>query len=85
MADYEWTCAGCGALSPDRMRTCDCPTNVVCWDRKREWKRSRDAVGASDRCHKIIGLLYENPSAGLEPSDVDLIKSALKQYADARS
>jgi len=37
--EREWTCAGCGAPSPNQLRSCDCPTNVVCWDRKKEWKR----------------------------------------------
>lgn len=35
----EWKCAGCGALSPGRVRSCDCPTNVVCRGRaEQEWK-----------------------------------------------
>jgi hypothetical protein len=39
MSEYEWTCAGCGVPSPNKVRSCDCATNVVCWDRKHEWKR----------------------------------------------
>lgn len=39
MSQYEWTCAGCGAVSPNKIRSCDCPTNVVSWDRKQAWKR----------------------------------------------
>jgi hypothetical protein len=36
----EWTCAGCGIPSPDRKRSCDCATNVVCSGSKQEWKAS---------------------------------------------
>jgi hypothetical protein len=25
----QWKCAGCGALYPDRVGWCDCPTNIV--------------------------------------------------------
>ena len=25
----EWRCAGCGALSPGKVRACDCPTNCL--------------------------------------------------------
>lgn len=34
-----WTCAGCGVPSPDRRRSCACPTNVVCDGKKQAWKR----------------------------------------------
>lgn len=27
--EKAWKCAGCGALSPDRMRACSCPTEVL--------------------------------------------------------
>ena len=46
MSEYEWTCAGCGIASPNKVRSCDCPTNVVCWDRKHEWKRDMAAEAA---------------------------------------
>lgn len=40
MSESEWTCAGCGVASPNKMRTCDCPTNVVVsLARKRAWKQ----------------------------------------------
>ena len=39
MAEYEWRCAGCGVLSPDKIRSCTCPTNVVIWDRETAWKQ----------------------------------------------
>ena len=25
----EWKCSGCGVLSPDRVRCCECPTGVL--------------------------------------------------------
>lgn len=25
----DWKCAGCGIISPDKWRSCDCPTDVV--------------------------------------------------------
>lgn len=32
MAEIDWKCAGCGKQSPDRRRSCGCPTNVVISD-----------------------------------------------------
>lgn len=29
MTDGDWKCAGCGAPSPGRFRSCDCPTSIV--------------------------------------------------------
>lgn len=26
---YEWKCGGCSIVTPRRMRSCECPTNVV--------------------------------------------------------
>lgn len=49
----EWTCAGCGAISPNQTRSCDCATDVVCsgpyHNRRSAWKIESfpsDAVGA---------------------------------------
>ncbi len=37
----EWKCAGCGTLSPDRQRSCDCATNVVVKSTgEQAWKRA---------------------------------------------
>lgn len=33
-----WKCAGCGCESPDRVRSCECPTNVVTMGRLAQWK-----------------------------------------------
>jgi hypothetical protein len=71
MAEYEWTCAGCGIPSPNKMRSCDCPTNVVCWDRKHEWKRDtiEDAkLTAAIRLVKANGYTL-TPSDGGKPNE----------------
>jgi hypothetical protein len=39
----EWRCAGCGIVSPDRARSCSCPTDVVVKDGMQEWKRGAGA------------------------------------------
>lgn len=32
----EWKCVGCGKPHPDRVRACECPTNVLyIWDGKK--------------------------------------------------
>lgn len=36
----EWKCAGCGAPSPDKARSCECPTSVVYY---REGKKDTTA------------------------------------------
>jgi hypothetical protein len=38
MTDIEWKCSGCGILSPNKVRSCDCPTNVVFSGNLHEWK-----------------------------------------------
>lgn len=37
----NWKCAGCGIISPDQLRSCDCPTNVVYMpgEKRSAWKR----------------------------------------------
>jgi|HubBroStandDraft_1064217.scaffolds.fasta_scaffold08818_9 hypothetical protein len=80
----DWRCAGCGKPSPDRIAVCDCPTNVVTQPAGRgEWKRPANAGKITDHCHALIGSLYEESITQLTTEDVDLIKSALKKYADA--
>lgn len=37
-AKTDWRCAGCGAHAPKRIRSCDCPTNVVVRGTKQAWK-----------------------------------------------
>lgn len=84
----DWRCAGCGTPSPDRIRVCECPTEVVTQPGgKSEWKRPENAGKITDHCQALIGNLYETKASRvrLTTDDVDLIKVALKQYADAQS
>lgn len=69
MSEYEWTCAGCGKPSPNKERTCDCPTNVVCWDRKREWKRDVDQADALSLIDRLISKLNLD---GINPDDLTI-------------
>lgn len=79
----EWKCAGCGRPTPGRARSCECPTNVVSRsDGATAWKREANAVEISEHCHSLISRLYETPAAKLKAKDVDLIKAALKRYAE---
>ncbi len=47
MSATDWRCAGCGAVSPDQLRSCDCPTNVASLRGKTAWKRD---IGADLKC-----------------------------------
>ena len=40
-AAIAWKCSGCGILSPGRLRSCDCLTNVVSCGQFRDWKIER--------------------------------------------
>lgn len=53
----DWHCCGCGKLSPDKRRSCDCPTNVIRRGNEQAWKvddctdlvrRLRDIVTGPD-------------------------------------
>lgn len=84
----DWRCAGCGKPSPDRIRVCDCPTAVVTQPSGRgEWKRPPNAGKITDHCQVLIGSLYEKKASRvrLTTEDIDLIKVALKRYADQHS
>ncbi len=84
MSEPDWKCAGCGKPSPGRVEICGCPTQVVTAGNKSAWKRPPGAQEASERCHKLIGRLYEMPAPGwMDAKDVDLIKVALKSYAES--
>lgn len=62
----NWQCAGCGIASPDRLRSCDCPTNVVCATGQKgtAWKRDTDE---DDAIKKAIGLLLAHGYAITPP------------------
>jgi hypothetical protein len=54
LAGHQWRCAGCGKQSPDRSRSCDCPTNVVLRGREQAWKVDDEAIaGLSERLRNI--------------------------------
>jgi hypothetical protein len=62
----EWACAGCGVLSPNRMRSCACPTNVVVRGRAQEWKIDdpQEKIGVIEN---MIRVWFETPDKlGLE-------------------
>jgi len=97
MNESDWKCAGCGKPSPHRVRACDCPTNCVVQGSSSAWKREAGTQEASDRCHKLLARFYEMPVTKmdggltivstphwLDAKDVDLIKAALKHYADVQ-
>lgn len=87
MTDEDWKCCGCGKVSPDRERTCECPTEVVFRNGKTEWKRRPGAGGISQHCHTLIGTLFEKKPSRIRlgAEDIDLIKVALKEYAAQHS
>lgn len=80
------TCAGCGKPCPDRVQTCDCPTQCVNMpDGTSAWKRQPHADTISASCHRLIGRFYEKPHSRprwMTIEDVDLVKAALKNYAE---
>jgi chromosome segregation ATPase len=50
-----WQCAGCGVASPDRYRSCDCPTNVVVRAKEQAWKIDRISkdADADEACQQL--------------------------------
>lgn len=65
-----WTCAGCGLAAFDKIRRCDCPTNVVipsdagaagC---RSAWKA--DECCGSDACRERMDHLRAAARLGLE-------------------
>jgi hypothetical protein len=79
-----WSCLGCGQPSPDRERSCDCPTDVVREGDSTAWKRPAGARATVEHCHRLIGRLYENRNIKLSAADVDLIKTALKRLCECQ-
>ena len=81
----DWKCAGCGIISPRKIRICDCPTGCVFkymnGKMTNELKIEHyDTV--ADHCHAIIGRMYERGWRQEMPTeDIDLIKTALASYA----
>lgn len=74
MADVEWKCCGCGAVSgADRVRSCDCATNVLY--RKvgdhlvHEIKQmsERDLISERGRALILAAAVLDRPSA--DPDD----------------
>lgn len=84
MIDQDWKCCGCGIPAPDRVPACNCPTQAVSKGDKTEWKRRHDAGKISDHCRNLLGHLYEKKASRirLTTEDIDLIKCAIKEYAD---
>lgn len=53
--DTQWKCCGCGAASPDQLRSCDCITNVLfSSDNKHTWKLDSPQVQAIAEAIKLL-------------------------------
>lgn len=51
----EWRCSGCGIESPDQLRSCDCPTNVLFKSGNRHaWKLDAPRVQAVAEAIKLL-------------------------------
>ena len=84
MAD-DWKCAGCGIVSPGKIRICDCATGCVF---KYENGKMVNELkiehynSVADHCHAVIAKLYEKPRRPcLAAEDINLIKAALVAHA----
>lgn len=57
MLEGDWRCAGCGIVSPKRVRKCDCPTEVVIRDGtgENDWK-----IPTEEFLEGELGLLYNH-------------------------
>lgn len=54
--EKAWKCAGCGAPSPDRVRACNCPTEVL-WQEGAETVTKMERVGYVMECISRLGKL----------------------------
>ena len=86
----DWLCVGCAALSPNRMRTCTCPTNVVVRSlsgKESAWKINAtdvDIARASERLDYFSAGRHEGTAPN--PRDFDeLLAHALKLRDRLRS
>lgn len=75
MSDEEWKCSGCGAESPNQLRSCDCVTNVLYKRGNRHaWKIDAAEVQAIAQAIKLLeaqGYIITsrlNPGADAEPA-----------------
>ncbi|MGD9884459.1 MAG: hypothetical protein AB7R40_23730 [Nitrospiraceae bacterium] len=84
IAAQEWKCAGCGAVSPNRAQSCDCPTGVVTRHNEQAWKVGREELRMSELAETIknysdIVLVGFSTRLTLSPYQRDLIIKALTE------
>ena len=79
-----WRCAGCGAVSPNRAQSCDCPTGVVTRNEEQAWKVGREELRMSELAETIknysdIVLVGFSARLTLSPYQRDLIIKVLTE------
>jgi hypothetical protein len=83
----DWKCAGCGAPSPDRFRSCRCPTNCVTigHGKKSAWKIEPEPHRLAETIRsRLLGIKPEDQDVVLEDSDWKLILAGLNFIACPR-
>lgn len=71
-----WNCAACGVESPDRVRSCDCITNVVV-DRstgRSEWKRRPPVSAKAEREFRSLLASWREKHAPSSEQEIELIE-----------
>lgn len=84
IAAQEWKCAGCGATSPSREQSCDCPTSVVTRGHEQAWKIGRERLHMLELAETIknysdVVLVGFSTRLTLSPHQRDLIIKALTE------
>jgi hypothetical protein len=71
-----WNCAACGVPSPDRVRSCDCITNVVT-DRSTgasEWKRRAPVSAKAEREFRSFHAAWREKHSPTSEQEIELIE-----------
>lgn len=78
----DWKCSGCGKPSPDRLRTCDCPTNCLSGSKGSALKIDPAPHFLAETIRtRILGVPPEEQDVVLEDHDWRLILNALERHA----
>lgn len=74
-----WRCAGCGVLSPNKERACNCPTGVVC--RTVEGKREQAWKAGGEDVQSVVAAQANDAGLWFAPRTPgeDILQRALRR------
>lgn len=75
----EWKCSGCGIASPNRVRSCECPTGAVRRSNgEGAWKIEPNIAALVETIQtRLLGIRPDDQDVVLEDDDWRLILTAL--------